>query len=64
MAAPLFKVGERVVLTPARRDPHVPRGTYTITRLMPLEGAERLYRVKSPLDPHERVVSEGQLRHE
>lgn len=64
MTAPAFAVGERVVFIPARHDGNVARGTYTITRLLPVEGGERQYRVKSRLDTHERVVRESQLRRE
>jgi hypothetical protein len=57
-----FKVGQKVNLLPNRLDRHIPAGSYTIQRLLPIEGRELLYRVKHAGDGHERVVSEGQLR--
>jgi hypothetical protein len=59
-----FAVGQRVIFTPGRNDANVPRGAYIVTRLMPLEGIEQQYRVKSAGDAHERVVRESQLRRE
>jgi hypothetical protein len=40
----------------------VPPGSYTVQRLLPVEGRELLYRVKHSADGHERVVNEAQLR--
>jgi hypothetical protein len=34
---------------------------YKITQLLPAEGEERLYRVKSADEPHERVAEETDL---
>ncbi|MBN8889405.1 MAG: hypothetical protein BGP12_04675 [Rhodospirillales bacterium 70-18] len=64
MALHKFAVGERVAFTPGRHDGNVPRGAYTVTRLLPVEGGEQQYRVKSTGDTHERVVRESQLRRE
>lgn len=64
MAPHAFAVGQRVIFTPGRDDANVPRGAYVITRLMPLEGVEQQYRVKSASDAHERVARESQLRRE
>jgi hypothetical protein len=36
-------------------------GVYKITQLLPAEGEERLYRVKSADEPHERVAEETDL---
>lgn len=57
-----FAVGDRVEFSPGRLDGNVPRGTYTIARLMPSETADHQYRVKHTRDNHERVVRESQLR--
>jgi len=57
-----FAVGDRVEFLPGRYDGNVPRGTYTVARLLPSESAENQYRVKSVRDNHERVVRETQLR--
>ncbi len=55
-------MGERVEFSPGRADANVPRGLYTVTRLMPSETPDMQYRVKSLRDSHERVVRESQLR--
>jgi hypothetical protein len=34
---------------------------YKITQLLPPEGEDCQYRIKSPSEPHERVVKESQL---
>lgn len=39
------------------------RGGYTVTRLLPQEGPEREYRIKSAAEPFERVARESQLDH-
>jgi hypothetical protein len=39
-------------------------GAYLITWLMPFEGVEQQYRVKSAADAHERVMRESRLRRE
>jgi hypothetical protein len=36
-------------------------GVYKITQLLPVEGDEGLYRVKSADEPHERVAKETEL---
>lgn len=57
-----FAVGQNVDLVPGRGDGNVPRGTYTVMRLLPNDGPDREYRVKSVSDGHERVLRESQLR--
>ena len=57
-----FIIGQSVELTPGRLDGNVPRGTYTILRLLPNDAADREYRVRNARDGHERVVRESQLR--
>ena len=57
-----FSVAQNVELLPGRYDGNVPRGTYTILRLLPNDGADREYRVRNQRDGHERVVRESQLR--
>jgi hypothetical protein len=56
-----YKVGQTVNLIPNRLDRHLPSGAYTVLRLLPIEGLDIRYRVKSARDGHERVVLEGQL---
>jgi hypothetical protein len=36
-------------------------GNYKIVRVLPLEGDEQQYRIKSMSEPHERVARESQL---
>lgn len=57
-----FTIGQSVELSPGRLDGNVPRGTYTILRLLPNDAADREYRVRNARDGHERVVRESQLR--
>lgn len=57
-----FAIGQSVELTPGRLDGNVPRGTYTILRLLPNDASDREYRVRNARDGHERVVRESQLR--
>jgi hypothetical protein len=56
-----FKVGQSVNLTPNRLEGHVPAGTYTIQRPLPIEARGIEYRVKNTRDGHERVVHESRL---
>lgn len=57
-----FAIGQSVELSPGRLDGNVPRGTYTILRLLPNDASDREYRVRNARDGHERVVRESQLR--
>ncbi len=61
MAAHRYAIGDRVELQPGPYDGNVPRGTYTILRLLPNESIDREYRVKNASDGHERVVQESRL---
>jgi hypothetical protein len=59
-----FKVGQSVRYSYGLRGLRRPPGSggvYTITQLLPVEGDERLYRVKSADEPHERVAKETEL---
>ena len=57
-----FSVGQIVELVPGKYDGNIPRGAYAVTRLLPNDGSDREYRVRSQQDGHERVVRESQLR--
>lgn len=57
-----FAVGDRVEFSPGRFDGNVPRGLYTVARLLPSDTPDHQYRVKHTRDNHERVVRESQLR--
>ena len=54
-----FKGGQSVLYTsgPYGRG----GGVYKVTQVLPSEGDDRQYRIKSSAEPHERVVKESQL---
>ena len=54
-----FQVGETVLLTSRNRN--VPGGVYGITKLLPHNGSEFEYRIKSASEEHERVARESEL---
>jgi hypothetical protein len=57
-----FRLGQIVYLRPDRGDPYAPRGTYEITKQLPHDGLEFVYRIKSVHEEHERIARESQLR--
>ena len=57
-----FSVGQTVMAPPAGRNAILPPGPYVILRLLPLEGRQAHYRVKSTVDGHERALLESQTR--
>lgn len=56
-----FKIGQSVQFTSGPYGRSGAGATYKITQLLPPEGDDRQYRIKSPSEPHERVVKESQL---
>ncbi len=56
-----FAVGETVEFLPGRNDLHVPPGSYTVVRQLPVDGNDWQYRVKNARDGHERIMRESQL---
>lgn len=62
MARHRYGVGERVTYVRGHFDGDVTSGVYTITRLMPADGPDPQYRVKSDRETHERTLKESQLR--
>ncbi len=56
-----FRVGQSVNYTSGPRGLFGARGVYKITQLLPPQGDERQYRIKSANEPHERVVKETQI---
>jgi hypothetical protein len=52
-----FKIGQLVYYRPESAS-----GTYQVTQLLPPEGEEYQYRIKSVREPHERVAKEHELR--
>ena len=57
-----FAVGQRLEFDPGKFDGTNAHGSYTVVRLLPNDGSDREYRVRSARDGHERVVRESQLR--
>ena len=56
-----FKVGQSVHYTSGPYGRGTADGSYKVTQLLPPEGDDHQYRIKSTSEPHERVVRESQL---
>jgi hypothetical protein len=56
-----FALGQTVRLSPSRILPNVAGGDYTIIALLPPRDGEFQYRVKSKLEPYERVLKEDDV---
>jgi len=56
-----FKVGQTVDFSPSLRGLAASTGLYKVTRILPTEGRERLYRIKTIAEAFERVVRESEL---
>jgi hypothetical protein len=56
-----FKVGQTVAFTSGPFGRGGTNGIYKVTQLLPPEGDDNQYRIKSAAEPHERVVKESQL---
>lgn len=54
-----FKVGQSVRYVSSFRSGA--SGVFRIVNLLPSEGSEQQYRIKSPSEAHERVAKESQL---
>lgn len=61
IAIPKFKVGQTVDFSPSLRSLAAAARLYKITRVLPTEGRERLYRIKTIAEAFERVVRESEL---
>lgn len=61
MAQHSFSIGEEVRLSPSIFDRAAVGGAYCVVRLLPAEGTDPQYRLRSLLDGHERVARECQL---
>ena len=59
MAAHRFKVGQRVIFHSPRRS--VGPSIFTVLRLLPIEGQDLTYRIKSTEEGFERVAKEHEL---
>jgi hypothetical protein len=56
-----YQVGQTVSFKPARMGLPASRKECTIIRLLPVEGGNRLYRIKCSTEAFERVVRENEL---
>jgi len=56
-----FKIGQTVNYTSGPLGAGTASGVYKITRLLPPEGDDFQYKIKSTAEPHERVAKESQL---
>jgi hypothetical protein len=56
-----FKIGQSVTYTSGPFSAGGASNVYKITQLLPPEGDDFQYRIKSAAEPHERVVKESQL---
>jgi hypothetical protein len=56
-----FKMGQSVSFTSGPFGRGGASGVYKVTYLLPPEGGDYQYRIKSATEPHERVVKESQL---
>jgi len=61
MARYKFRVGELVDFAPSRPGVATPGPQYEIIRLLPADGSENRYRVKSKSERFERVAKESEL---
>lgn len=61
MAPAKFKIGQMVEFSPGRAMIPVSSREYTILRLLPLEGTERKYRIKTLAEQFERIAKESEL---
>lgn len=57
-----FRVGQNVLYTSGPYGRGGAGTVYKVTQLLPPEGDDRQYRIKSSDEPHERVVKESQLK--
>lgn len=63
MSSPKFKVGQMVDFVPGRIGVPASARTYKVLKLLPKDGVERLYRIKTIAEAFERVAKESELVH-
>ena len=56
-----FRVGDNVQVIAGLLGRGDGGGTYRVVRLLPSDGDEQQYRIKSATEPHERVAKQSQL---
>lgn len=57
-----FKVGQMVDFVPGSRAVPASARSYKVLRVLPSEGGEQLYRIKTIAEAFERVARESELR--
>jgi hypothetical protein len=61
VSARKFDIGQSVYLRPSVSTRNVAFGVYEIRATLPAEDGQFLYRIKSQIEPHERVARESEL---
>lgn len=61
ISSPKFKVGQMVDFVPSQRGMAASARSYKVLRLLPSEGGERLYRIKTIAEAFERIARESEL---
>jgi hypothetical protein len=56
-----FRIGDSVHFTAGLLGRGGGSGVYEVVRLLPTDGDEQQYRIKSASEPHERVAKQSQL---
>jgi hypothetical protein len=56
-----FDIGQSVYLRPGPFTRNAVFGVYEIRATLPAENGQFRYRIKSQIEPHERVANEGEL---
>jgi hypothetical protein len=56
-----YKVGQSVQYNSNSARRLGPNGSFKIVKLLPSEGDEQQYRIKSASEPHERIAKESEL---
>jgi hypothetical protein len=62
LSAHKFKVGQSVHYSSGPYDRGASSGIYKIVQLLPTDGDDHKYRIKSANEPHERVAKEVELK--
>jgi hypothetical protein len=61
LVAHKFRIGDNVHFIAGLLGRESAGGVYQVVRLLPSDGDEQQYRVKSPTEPHERVAKQSQI---
>lgn len=61
MPSHIFKIGQTVGFQPGRLSMPASANDYKIVKLLPAEGVDNLYRIKTESEPFERIAKEREL---